>query len=176
MTDKYPGPAGEFILYQAEDGHTRVECRFADETLRLSQACIADLFVVSVPTVNEHLKNIYAEGELSESTTIRKFRIVRREGKRAAYLEFAELQARQRKPMTMASWIEKLDDFLRLGELAVLTHAGSVLAEAARDKSAAEYDAWRRQRDALPSRAERDMTQVLENAAKKLPRPKKDRK
>lgn len=343
MTGSTAEPAGEFILYQTEDGHSRVECRLADESLWLSQGLIAELFDVSVPTVNEHLKNVYAEGELDAAATIRKFRIVRREGKRdvqrliehynlnailavgyrvrstrgtqfrqwaterlheylvkgftmdderlkqpdtsayfeellarirdirsservfwkkvldiyatsidydpsaeasrqffatiqnkmhwaahghtaaevvvaradarspnmgmtnfvgavprrseapigknylhadeletlnrivTAYLEFAELQARQRKPMTMAKWIAKLDDFLRLGEHEVLTHAGSVSAEDARDKAQVEYDAWRRQGDALPSRAEADMTKALECAAKKLPRSAKDK-
>jgi hypothetical protein len=55
----------------------------ADETLWLSQALIAELFQVTVPTVNEHLKNLYEEGELAPQPTIRRFRIVRREGSRA---------------------------------------------------------------------------------------------
>ncbi len=76
------GSAGEILLYQTEDGHTRVECRFADESLWLSQALIAELFQVTVPTVNEHLKNLYRQGELAPEATIRKFRIVRREGTR----------------------------------------------------------------------------------------------
>jgi hypothetical protein len=59
-----------------------VECRFQDETIWLSQALIAELFTVTMPTVNEHLKNIYDEQELDPGATIRKFRIVRREGKR----------------------------------------------------------------------------------------------
>jgi hypothetical protein len=50
--------------------------------LWLSQALLADLFQVSVPTVNEHLKNLYREGELEPAATIRKFRIVRHEGAR----------------------------------------------------------------------------------------------
>jgi hypothetical protein len=75
-------PQGEIILYRTEDGRTRVECRFANETLWLSQALIAELFQVTVPTVNEHLKNLYEEGELAPEPTIRKFRIVRREGGR----------------------------------------------------------------------------------------------
>jgi hypothetical protein len=75
-------PAGEIILYQTEDGRTRVECRFIDETLWLSQALIAELFQVTVATVNEHIKNIIAEGEVPQGPTIRKFRIVRREGAR----------------------------------------------------------------------------------------------
>jgi len=79
----YPVPPnGEIVFYQTEDGRTRVECRFADETIWLSQALIAELFQVTVPTVNEHLKNLIAEGEMQPDPTIRKFRIVRREGSR----------------------------------------------------------------------------------------------
>jgi hypothetical protein len=80
-------PTGEIVLYQTEDGRTRVECRFVDETLWLSQALIAELFQVTVPTVNEHLKNIIAEGEVRPGPTIRKFLIVRREGPRAVERE-----------------------------------------------------------------------------------------
>lgn len=79
MSDK---PTGEFLLYETEDGKTRVECRFAEESLWLTQALMADLFQVTVPTINEHLKTIFAEGELLAEATIRKFLIVRREGNR----------------------------------------------------------------------------------------------
>ena len=75
-------PTGEIVLYQTEDGRTRGECRFVDETLWLSQALIAELFQKDVRTVNEHLQNIYEEGEIEEQATIRKFQIVRREGSR----------------------------------------------------------------------------------------------
>ncbi|MDP2170127.1 MAG: virulence RhuM family protein [Rhodocyclaceae bacterium] len=75
-------PQSEFILYQTEDGRTRIQCRFENETLWLTQALISELFQVTVPTVNEHLKGIYAERELAAGATIRKFRIVRIEGKR----------------------------------------------------------------------------------------------
>jgi hypothetical protein len=82
-TPNEPVPkAGEIVLYRTEDGRTRVECRFVDETLWLSQALIGELFQKDVRTINEHLQNIYAEGELDEGATIRKFRIVRREGMR----------------------------------------------------------------------------------------------
>ena len=81
-TDGPASPAGEIILYQTEDGRTRVECRFVDETIWLSQALIAEVFQVTVATVNEHIKNIIAEGEVQPGPTIRKFRIVRREGAR----------------------------------------------------------------------------------------------
>ncbi|MCP3957598.1 MAG: virulence RhuM family protein [bacterium] len=75
-------PQGEILLYRTEDGRTRVECRFADESLWLSQALIAELFQKDVRTINEHLKNLYRECELDTEGTIRKFRIVRTEGTR----------------------------------------------------------------------------------------------
>ena len=81
MSDE-PLPQSEIILYQTEDGRTRIQCRFENETIWLTQALIAELLQVTVPTVNEHLKGIYAEGELSGGATIRSFRIVRSEGVR----------------------------------------------------------------------------------------------
>ena len=82
MADRPRPPTGEIVLYQTEDGKTRVECRFAEETLWLSQALMAELFQKDVRTINEHLQGIYREGELEAKATIRKFRIVRREGLR----------------------------------------------------------------------------------------------
>lgn len=75
-------PRSELILYQTEDGRTRIQCRFENDTLWLSQALIAELFQVTAPTVNEHLKGIFSDGELAPEATIRKFRIVRMEGAR----------------------------------------------------------------------------------------------
>lgn len=82
MSDTAPTPGAEFLLYETEDGRTRVECRFVEDSLWLSQALMADLFQVSVPTINEHLKTLFADGEIQEEATIRKFRIVRQEGAR----------------------------------------------------------------------------------------------
>jgi hypothetical protein len=78
MTDD-AAPASSIVLYQTEDGRTRVECRFDDETIWLSQALIAELFQKDVRTINEHLKNIVEEGEIDPAATIRKFRIVQGE-------------------------------------------------------------------------------------------------
>ena len=69
----------EFILYTTEDGESRVECRFENETIWLSQVLLAELFDRDVRTINEHLKNIFQEEELNPEATIRKFRIVRQE-------------------------------------------------------------------------------------------------
>lgn len=77
-----PLPQSEMILYQTEDGRTRVQCRFEDETVWLTQALIAELFEIGVNTVNYHLKSIFAEQELSPEATIRSYRIVRSEGGR----------------------------------------------------------------------------------------------
>jgi hypothetical protein len=81
MSDQAP-PQSSLVLYQTEDGQTRVQCRFEDKTIWMPQRLIADLFQVTVPTVNEHLAGIYAEGELQPAATIRKFRIVQTEGSR----------------------------------------------------------------------------------------------
>lgn len=75
-----PPPESSIILYQTEDGSIRIQCRFEDKTIWLAQKLIAELFQVSVKTVNEHLANIYEEAELDPSPTIRKFRIVQTEG------------------------------------------------------------------------------------------------
>jgi len=72
-----PLPNSEIILYQTEDGRTRIQCRFENETLWLTQALLAELFEKDVRTINEHLVNIFDEGELSREATLRKFRIVR---------------------------------------------------------------------------------------------------
>ena len=75
-------PRGEFLMYQTDDGQTRLECRFQNEMLWLTQALMAELYQKDVRTINEHLHNIYDEGEVDREATIRKFRIVRREGQR----------------------------------------------------------------------------------------------
>jgi hypothetical protein len=338
MGENVPVPGGEFLLYQTEDGHTRVECRFAEESLWLSQASMAELFQTSKQNIAKHLKAIFAEGELAENSVVNSWLTTATDGKRyrvlhynlaailavgyrvrslrgtqfrrwatehledylvkgfvldderlknpesgvyfeqllerirdirssekvfwrkvldiyatsidydptaetsrqlfagiqnkmhwaahghtatevivqradahqpnmgltsfsgaqphrsevaiaknylhaeeletlnrivMAYLEFAELQARGRRTMSMQDWIRKLDDFLKLGDHEVLTHAGRVSAEAARLKAEAEYENYRRQQDALPAPVERDMTKALEEAANKLPSPKR---
>ena len=338
-------PSGEFLLYQTEDGQTRVECRFADASLWLSQAGMAALFLTTPQNITLHLKSIFTEGELAEAATCKDYLQVRQEGARrvsrtvrhynlnailavgyrirsargtqfrrwataqleellrkgfvmdderlknpgsgvyfeellarirdirsservfwrkvldiyatsidydasaeasqlffatiqnkmhwaahgqtaaeviaqradagapnmglasfsgarprrsdvtitknylraedletlnrivTAYLEFAELQARGRRAMAMADWIVKLDEFLKLSDRDVLTHAGRVSAEAARLKAEAEYENFLRQRDALPAQVDLDMTRALEAAAKRLPKVgRKERK
>ena len=73
---------GEIVIYQAEDGLTKVECRFVDETVWLTQQQMAELFHTSRSNIVEHIGHIYEEGELDEISTCRKFRQVRMEGNR----------------------------------------------------------------------------------------------
>ncbi|KGR91887.1 hypothetical protein CD30_02990 [Ureibacillus massiliensis 4400831 = CIP 108448 = CCUG 49529] len=70
------------LIYQTEEGNTKIDVRLENETVWMTQKAIAELYQKGVNTINEHIKNIYAEGELQESATIRKNRIVQTEGKR----------------------------------------------------------------------------------------------
>ena len=80
MSDNEP-LRSSIILYQTEDGRTRIQCRFEDETIWLTQKLMAELFQKDVRTINEHVQNILAEGELAEESVIRKFRITAADGK-----------------------------------------------------------------------------------------------
>lgn len=82
--DSEQPPRSEIIPYQTEDGGTRVECRFGDETIWLTQKLMAKLFQKDVRTINEHIQNIFAEGELTPDSVIRKFRITAADGKNYA--------------------------------------------------------------------------------------------
>ncbi len=342
MSDE-PLPNSEIILYQTEDGRTRIQCRFENETLWLTQAQIAELFQTTPQNVTLHLKGIFAEGELDETATCKDYLQVRLEGGREVlrklrhyrleailavgfrvrshrgtqfrqwatarlseylvkgftmdderlknppgkgqqdyfdellerirdirsserrfyqkvldiyatsvdytpeteqtqrffaavqnkmhwathgqtaaeviaeradagkpfmglqttrpggivrkddvgiaknyltedelqvlnrivnlYIEYAELQALERKPMTMRDWITKLDEFLKISGRKLLDHAGKISAESAKTKAELEYARYRKLLDAQPQRIDA----VFEKAAKelkKLPRPK----
>ena len=342
MSDSMP-PQSSILLYQTEDGRTRVQCRFEDKTVWLTQKLIGELFQKDVRTINEHIQNIVAEGELVPDSVVRKFRITAADGKNydtqhynldmvlavgyrvrsqrgtefrqwatarlteylvkgftmdherlknppgpgqtdyfdellervrdirsserrfyqkvidiyatsidyspnaettqrffatvqnkmhfaahghtAAevihertdaskplmglqttrpgkvirrsdvavaknyldaeelhtlnlivnlYVEFAELQALEKKPMTMARWVEKLDEFLKISGRELLDHAGHVSAETARLKAEQEYDAYRKSVDREP-RAVDAHFEAAARQVKSLPRPRATR-
>lgn len=77
------------ILYTNDNGDVSIQVRYEDGTFWLTQKRMAELFNVSVSTINEHLKSIFNTGELSEEATIRKFRIVQNEGTRPVTREVA---------------------------------------------------------------------------------------
>ena len=178
---------GQIVLFQTEDGHTKLEVQLQDETVRLTIDQMAELFQRNRSTISRHIKRIYDDGELSKDTTCAKFACVVNRGIRGMvdaekdfmgltswtgplprrtdaeiaknylsadevdtlnrivnlYLEFAELQAKAHIPMYMKDWVQKLDDFLRLSNRELLTHAGKISAEIAKQKADAEYDKFR---------------------------------
>jgi len=76
----FPGKS-EFLFYTTEDGKTQVQVRLLDDTVWLTQKVIAELFQKDVRTINEHINNIFEEGELIPDSVIRKFRITAADGK-----------------------------------------------------------------------------------------------
>lgn len=72
----------EFLIFQIENKEEGIEVLYQDETLWLTQKTMSILFDVDIRTINEHLKNIYSQGEVDKNTTIRKNRIVQKEGNR----------------------------------------------------------------------------------------------
>lgn len=77
-----PATSSEIVFYQGEDGRSRIQVHLDGGTVWLSQRLLAELYQVTVPTINEHLGNLFEEQELDPAATIRKFRIVQPEGKR----------------------------------------------------------------------------------------------
>jgi len=71
----------EFLIFSAQSGGEGLEVRYEDATIWLPQRLMAQLFDVSVPTINEHLKNIFSQGEVDSDSAIRKFRITAADGK-----------------------------------------------------------------------------------------------
>ena len=66
-----PLPQSEIILYQTEDGRTRLQVRLQDETVWLTQKLMAELFQTSVPNVSMHIRNVFAAGELQADSVVK---------------------------------------------------------------------------------------------------------
>ena len=80
--DKLPVNHSQFLIYQTENGETKIDVRFQNETVWLTQKTMAELFQVKPQNITMHLKNIYSEGELTEEATCKEFLQVQYEGKR----------------------------------------------------------------------------------------------
>jgi hypothetical protein len=91
-----------------------------------------------------------------------------------AYLDFAEVQALNRRPMYMVDWIAKLDEFLKLAEREVLTHAGSISHAEAVQKAELEFETFTAARRALPSPVEQHFDEAVKNV-KQLERGRRDK-
>ncbi len=71
----------EIVIYQTEDGRTKIDVKFEDETVWLTQAQLCDLYQTSKSNISEHIKHIFEEGELDENSVVRKFRTTAADGK-----------------------------------------------------------------------------------------------
>lgn len=77
-----PAPKSSIILYQTEDGRTRLDVGFADENLWLSLNQIAELFQSTKQNISLHVQNIFEEGELTRQATVKEYLTVQTEGNR----------------------------------------------------------------------------------------------
>ena len=142
-------PSSDLILYQTEDGRTRIQCRFENETVWLTQKLMAELFQKDVRTINEHIQNVFAEGELSPESVIREFRITAADGK------------------TYETQHYNL-------EVIILPDSGTVSRDEAHRQAEEEYERFAaRRRAALEAQGEADLLGQIEAQVKKLPKPRK---
>jgi len=74
--------SSKLLIYQSEDGATRLEVQLQDETVWLSQKYMAELFQTSKQNIGQHLKNIFTEGELNEHAVVKKFFATAADGKK----------------------------------------------------------------------------------------------
>lgn len=72
---------GSIVIYQTQNGHTRIEVKMEDETVWLTQAQLVELYQTSKSNVSEHIKHIFEEGELEENSVVRNFRTTANDGK-----------------------------------------------------------------------------------------------
>jgi hypothetical protein len=82
LVPSYPDDSSEFLLYQTEDGQTRVQVRFAEETVWLSQGQMAELFQTTKQNISLHIRNVFEEGELEPGATVKQYLTVQNEGNR----------------------------------------------------------------------------------------------
>jgi len=94
-TPRIRNSTAEFLIFTKQAGEDGIEVRVVNESVWLTQKLMGSLFDVTVPTINEHLSNLYADEEISRIATIRKFRIVQTEGARevARNIDFYNLEA-----------------------------------------------------------------------------------
>ncbi|ABA88342.1 hypothetical protein Pcar_1093 [Syntrophotalea carbinolica DSM 2380] len=82
MNEYLPEATSDILMYQTEDGQTKIDVRLEDGTVWLPQAALAELFQVTKQNISLHLKNIFAEGELNEKATVKEYLTVQIEGRR----------------------------------------------------------------------------------------------
>ncbi|MFN4233719.1 MAG: virulence RhuM family protein [Bacteroidia bacterium] len=145
-------------LHWAAHGHTAAEIIYQRANAQLPFMGLT-AFKGKKPTRHEITvaKNYLTEKELQVLN-----RLV------SAYLDIAEINAMQRKPMYMKDWIEILDGFIKMSRQDVLTHAGKISAELAQKKALQEYEAYKKKADEELSEVEKQFIDSIEQANKKL--------
>ena len=81
MEDNKKEARSEIIIYQTEDGSTKIDVKFQDETVWLTQAQLCELYQTSKSNISEHIKHIFEEGELEEDSVVRKSRTTGADGR-----------------------------------------------------------------------------------------------
>lgn len=176
--DKIPTNSS-LLLYQTEDGQTKIEVRLQNETVWLSQAQLCELFDRDKRTISEHIQNIFKEGELFEGSVIRKFRTTASDGKnyQINYYNLDVIisvgyrvsshrgtQFRIWATQRLREYLIKgftLDDFLRMTSRDILSHAGKISHEEALDKARIEYSKYQQQSLATPSLVEQHFLESI---------------
>jgi hypothetical protein len=154
-------------MHWAAHGHTAAEL-----VVRRANASVPNMGLTSYPGERVKLDDAkVAKNYLNAEELEALNRIV------TAYLEFAELQAMNRRPMTMADWIVKLDDFLKLSDREILTHAGRISQDRAADHARREFEKFRATQTEVPSPVEQHFREAIAKtkqiAKEKSARPKK---
>lgn len=95
ITTNIRNSTAEFLIFTEQSGENSIEVQIADNMVWLTQKTMSILYEVTIPTVNEHLRNLFTNKEIFEESTIRKFRIVQKEGVRevSRNIEFYNLEA-----------------------------------------------------------------------------------
>lgn len=145
-------------LHWAAHGHTAAEIIFQRANAKLPFMGLTN-FKGKKPTKQEIgvAKNYLTEEELAVLN-----RLV------SAYLDIAEINAMQRKPMYMKDWIEVLDGFIQMSRQEILTNAGKISSELAQQKALSEYETYKKKSDEELSEVEKQFIASIEQASKKI--------
>ncbi|GEM_PF-1981771 len=153
------------IIYQSEDGRTKIDVRLEEQTVWLNQKQLTELFGKAKGTISEHIKHIFEDKELEEGAVVRLFRTTAADGK--SYEAARIRKAERRIAMTMGGWVTKLEGFLTLNDRKILQNAGTVSAELARAHAERAFVEFRQVED-------RSLESDFDHAVKQLPPPTKD--
>ncbi|MEI7579459.1 MAG: RhuM family protein [bacterium] len=140
----------EFLIFTSQAGQDSIQVRVEDENIWLTQKLIAKLFDVTVPTINEHLGNIFKSAELKEESVIRNFRITADDGKYYDTQHYnleaiiaIGFKVNSERAIEFRRWATKLDVFLKFNGKEVLENAGKISSEVAKSFAESEFEKYR---------------------------------